>query len=140
KFRAVVIKGIGPSVPLLRHDGQKQSIRLSHRRILLMSLKLTIVIATGLLVSSCTLLAADSQKPAAKSEGAAVKTAEKDAAEDKGPRLTIVEPVKDFGTVAKGEKLDWAFQIKNTGTTDLQIISAKPGCGCTVADFDKVIK
>src|SRR6185503_11183384 len=60
--------------------------------------------------------------------------------ETKGPRLTLVEPLKDFGTVAKGEKLEWAFQVKNTGTTDLEIIAAKPTCGCTVADFDKVIK
>jgi len=59
---------------------------------------------------------------------------------EKAPRLTIVEPVKDYGTIPKGEKLDWSFAIKNTGDADLQIISAKPGCGCTVADFDKVIK
>jgi len=58
----------------------------------------------------------------------------------KGPRLTLVEPLKDFGTVAKGDKLEWAFQVKNTGTADLEIISAKPTCGCTVADFDKIIK
>jgi len=58
----------------------------------------------------------------------------------KGPRLTLLEPLKDFGTVAKGEKLEWSFQVKNTGTTDLEIIAAKPTCGCTVADFDKVIK
>lgn len=58
----------------------------------------------------------------------------------KGPRLTLVEPIKDFGTVAKGEKLDWAFVLKNTGTTDLEILAAKPTCGCTVADFDKMIK
>ena len=58
----------------------------------------------------------------------------------KGPRLTLVEPLKDFGTVAKGDKLEWAFLVKNTGTTDLEIIAAKPTCGCTVADFDKVIK
>ena len=58
----------------------------------------------------------------------------------KGPRLTLVEPLKDFGTVAKGEKLEWSFQVKNTGTSDLEIIAAKPTCGCTVADFDKVIK
>lgn len=58
----------------------------------------------------------------------------------KGPRLTIVEPLKDFGTVPKGQKLDWSFELKNTGTTDLEIIAAKPSCGCTVADFDKVIK
>ena len=66
--------------------------------------------------------------------------AKADAKAEKAPRLTIVEPVKDYGTVPKGDKLDWAFVVKNTGDSDLQIISAKPGCGCTVADFDKVIK
>jgi hypothetical protein len=58
----------------------------------------------------------------------------------KAPRLTLTEPIKDFGTVPKGEKLDWSFEIKNTGTTDLEILAAKPTCGCTVADFTKVIK
>ncbi|HVT45910.1 MAG TPA: DUF1573 domain-containing protein [Thermoanaerobaculia bacterium] len=58
----------------------------------------------------------------------------------KAPQLTIVEPLKDFGTVPKGDKLDFSFQIKNSGTADLQILSAQPACGCTVADFDKVIK
>jgi len=62
------------------------------------------------------------------------------AKEEKAPRLTIVEPVKEFGTVPKGEKLDWSFLVKNTGTSDLEIIAARPGCGCTVADFDKVVK
>ena len=66
--------------------------------------------------------------------------AEKAADSDKAPRLTIVEPVKDYGTVPKGEKLNWTFAIKNTGTSDLQIIAARPACGCTVADFDKVVK
>ena len=58
----------------------------------------------------------------------------------KAPRLTLAEPIKDFGTVPKGEVLDWSFEIRNTGTSDLEIISARPACGCTVADFDKVIK
>src|SRR6476646_5447700 len=60
--------------------------------------------------------------------------------EDAAPRLTIIEPVKEYGTVPKGEKLDWSFAVKNTGTSDLQIIAARPACGCTVADFDKVVK
>jgi len=60
--------------------------------------------------------------------------------EPKVPRLTLVEPLKDFGTVPKGEKLEWSFLVKNTGTADLEIIAAKPTCGCTVADFDKLIK
>ena len=56
------------------------------------------------------------------------------------PQLTLVEPIRDFGIVPKGQKLDWAFQVKNTGNADLVITSANPSCGCTVADFDKVIK
>lgn len=56
------------------------------------------------------------------------------------PKITLVEPTKDFGTVPKGQKLDWTFVIKNTGTADLEIKSANPTCGCTVADFDKLIK
>ncbi|HYC91907.1 MAG TPA: DUF1573 domain-containing protein [Thermoanaerobaculia bacterium] len=71
----------------------------------------------------------------------AQEKAEKGATDTaKAPRLTLVEPLKDFGTVPKGTKIDWAFEIKNTGTADLEIISAKPTCGCTVADYDKVIK
>ena len=84
--------------------------------------------ALAFLVSLGSLSAAENTK--AKTEEAA----------EKAPRLTIVEPVKDYGTVPKGDKLDWAFVVKNTGNADLQIISAKPGCGCTVADWDKVIK
>jgi hypothetical protein len=68
----------------------------------------------------------------------AQETASTDSA--KGPKLTLVEPVKDFGTVPKGQKLDWSFVVRNTGTSDLEILAAKPGCGCTVADFDKIIK
>jgi hypothetical protein len=100
-------------------------------------------LALALLVSTTSLFAADAAKPKVKkddSEPAAKAAATKAAAEEKAPRLTIVEPVKDFSVVPKGQKLDWSFVVKNTGNADLQIISAKPGCGCTVADFDKIIK
>ena len=63
-----------------------------------------------------------------------------DPNDENAPRVTVLEPVKDYGTIPKGDKLDWAFVVKNSGKSDLQIISATPGCGCTVADFDKVIK
>jgi hypothetical protein len=62
------------------------------------------------------------------------------AQETKGPRMTIVEPIRNVGIVAKGERIDWSFQIKNTGNEDLQITKVQPTCGCTVADYDKVIK
>jgi Protein of unknown function (DUF1573) len=78
---------------------------------------------------------------AAKADSKKTTEAKKEeAAAPKAPRLTLVDPVKDFGTVAKGEKLDWQFLVKNTGTADLEIIAARPACGCTVADFDKIIK
>jgi len=112
-----------------------------------MSSKRFLVVAMAALVS-VSALAADSQKQtkAKKDDAEAADKAAKASAateskdEEKAPRLTIVEPVKDYGTVPKGDKLEWSFLVKNTGDADLQIIAAKPGCGCTVADFDKVIK
>jgi hypothetical protein len=58
----------------------------------------------------------------------------------KAPHLTLTEPIKDLGTIPKGQKLNWSFEVKNTGTSDLKILDAKPLCGCTVADFTHVIK
>lgn len=99
-----------------------------------MTSKHTIVTAMALVAALSTAMFA--------AETAAQKPAEKAATTENAatPRLTIVEPLKDFGTVAKGEKIDWTFAIKNTGASDLHILSAQPGCGCTVAEFDKVIK
>jgi hypothetical protein len=105
-----------------------------------MSSKRILVITMAASVSLCASLsmAADSTKTSKSNSETASATAQ--ASDAKAPRLTLTEPVKDYGTVAKGEKLNWAFEVKNTGDSDLQIIAAKPGCGCTVADFDKVIK
>jgi hypothetical protein len=58
----------------------------------------------------------------------------------KKPKAAAVEPIKDVGNVAKGEKITNDFMIKNDGDADLQITNVQPACGCTVADFDKVIK
>lgn len=70
----------------------------------------------------------------------ATVAAAQDTASTAAPRLTMVDPMKDFGTVAKGSELSWEFTVKNTGKADLQILNVQPACGCTVADFDKVIK
>src|SRR5215218_3766232 len=99
-----------------------------HRRICCMSKRLfSMTLVLALMAMAPFAVAAD--KPA--TGKVATETA-------KAPRLTLVEPLKDFGTVPKGTKIDWSFEVKNTGTSDLEIISAKPTCGCTVADFDKV--
>ena len=90
-----------------------------------MSSKRSLVVAMAFLVALTASLA-----------GAQTKAKKATTAEEKAPRLTIVEPVHEYGEVAKGDKLDYSFVIKNTGNADLQIIAARPGCGCTVADFD----
>lgn len=111
-----------------------------------MSSKRFLVVAMAALFT-VSAFAADAPKPTTKAKKDDTEAAAKASAaaaeskdEEKAPRLTVVEPVKDYGTVPKGDKLDWSFVVKNTGDADLQIIAAKPGCGCTVADFDKVIK
>jgi hypothetical protein len=104
-----------------------------------MSKRLIVITLASMLIASLTMAAPAKKATSAKSEAKAA-AASTETAEEKAPRLTLTEPVKDYGTVPKGDKLDWAFEVKNTGNADLQIIAAKPGCGCTVADFDKVIK
>ena len=56
------------------------------------------------------------------------------------PRIEVIPETKDAGTVAKGQVIETTFLIKNSGASDLIISDARPGCGCTVASFDKVIK
>lgn len=55
------------------------------------------------------------------------------------PKAVAVEPIKDVGTVAKGEKIVHDFMIRNDGDAPLQITQVQPACGCTVAEFDKTI-
>ncbi|HKV06906.1 MAG TPA: DUF1573 domain-containing protein [Thermoanaerobaculia bacterium] len=55
------------------------------------------------------------------------------------PKAVVVEPIKDAGTVSKGDKISHDFLIKNEGDADLEIINVQPACGCTVAEFDKTI-
>jgi len=58
-----------------------------------------------------------------------------------GPRpvIEIAEKIKDFGTVPKGEKINAAFEVRNTGSVPLEITQVRPTCGCTVASFDHTV-
>ncbi len=72
------------------------------------------------------------------------------AAKDKGktapkaavaaPKIEITPETKEAGTVPKGQMIETTFVVKNGGGSDLVISDARPGCGCTVASFDKTIK
>src|SRR6185295_10789310 len=55
------------------------------------------------------------------------------------PKAVAVEPIKDVGVVATGEKIVNDFLIRNDGDAVLEITNVQPACGCTVAEFDKSI-
>ncbi len=57
-----------------------------------------------------------------------------------GPKIEVIPETRDAGTVAKGQMIEATFVVKNNGASDLVISDARPGCGCTVASFDKVVK
>lgn len=56
------------------------------------------------------------------------------------PKIEVEPLSRDMGTVAKGDRINVTFAVKNTGNADLVISDARPSCGCTVASFDRVIK
>ncbi|MFL9484134.1 DUF1573 domain-containing protein [Chitinophagaceae bacterium LWZ2-11] len=48
-----------------------------------------------------------------------------------------LDSIVNFGTINMGEKIQIKFRCKNTGDKPLIITNARPGCGCTVADYTK---
>src|SRR4051812_19203295 len=48
-----------------------------------------------------------------------------------------IDSVKNIGLVEAGAKTEIKFRFKNTGSKPLFIIAARPGCGCTIADYPK---
>ena len=56
-----------------------------------------------------------------------------------GPTTTMTfdELEYDYGTVTSGEKVQYAYKFKNTGSEPLIISNAKGSCGCTVPEWPK---
>jgi hypothetical protein len=48
-----------------------------------------------------------------------------------------VDSLKNIGNVNAGTQTQIKFRFKNVGTKPLFIIAARPGCGCTIADYPK---
>ncbi|OAB75701.1 DUF1573 domain-containing protein [Cochleicola gelatinilyticus] len=63
--------------------------------------------------------------------------ADRDANASKFPVMELEKTEHDFGTIAKGEAVEYNFQFKNTGDAPLVIVDAKSSCGCTVPEFTK---
>jgi hypothetical protein len=87
-------------------------------------------LALAALLAGTALSIAQEKPPAPPAKGSAVAA----------PKIEVVPETKDAGVVAKGQMIESTFVIKNNGASDLVISDARPGCGCTVASFDKLIK
>jgi hypothetical protein len=55
------------------------------------------------------------------------------------PSIFIPQVNWDLGTVVEQDHYEHTFSVENHGTADLAIDKVQPGCGCTAAEFDKVI-
>jgi len=99
-------------------------------------LRFACVAVTALLVAG---VSEAQQKAPAKAKPAGTDATKAKAAVA-APKIEVLPETKDAGIVAKGQVIETTFVVKNNGGSDLVISDARPGCGCTVASFDKVIK
>lgn len=98
--------------------------------------RFTCIALTALLVAGVSY---GQQKAAKPKAGGAADTKGKSAVVA-APKIEVSPETKDAGIVPKGQVIETTFMVKNNGGSDLVISDARPGCGCTVASFDKVIK
>ncbi|MFQ5654817.1 MAG: DUF1573 domain-containing protein, partial [Planctomycetota bacterium] len=55
------------------------------------------------------------------------------------PRIRILEPLHDWGTVVQGTEIRHVFRIENHGEAPLKIHKVKSSCGCATARFEEEI-
>ena len=63
--------------------------------------------------------------------------ADRDAEAAKFPVMKFEKTEFDFGTIAKGAKVEHEFKFTNTGDAPLVIVNATSSCGCTVPEYPK---
>jgi len=98
-----------------------------------------------LAVLLCLPGAAQAAKKKHKSNPAKAKAAAATVAKPPAPQptsqavLSLKETVYDSGVVMEGPPIEHVFEVQNPGKEALVIDSVRPGCGCTVARFDRTI-
>jgi hypothetical protein len=48
--------------------------------------------------------------------------------------VQLIDSAYDFGTITEGEKVEYSYRFKNTGTNPLIIFNTSASCGCTVPE------
>ncbi len=57
----------------------------------------------------------------------------------KAPKIEFKETTFNFGTINQGERVDYTFELKNSGKSDLIIHKTKAACGCTIVNPSKKV-
>ncbi len=55
----------------------------------------------------------------------------------KSPVMTFESREHDFGLINGTDKVEYTFNFKNTGSSDLLISNAVGSCGCTIPEYPK---
>ncbi|MGD1048377.1 MAG: DUF1573 domain-containing protein [Candidatus Krumholzibacteriaceae bacterium] len=63
----------------------------------------------------------------------------KTAPPGKGPKAVIDVTSIQVGDVLESQDIEYTFKVRNEGDAELQILNVHPGCGCSVADYDKTV-
>ena len=58
----------------------------------------------------------------------------KDEALKNATTVQLIDSAFDFGTITEGEKVEYNYRFKNTGTNPLIIFTTSASCGCTVPE------
>jgi Protein of unknown function (DUF1573) len=81
------------------------------------------------LLATLILLSCDVRRKDKIADDVAVQTAQ--ALKD-STTVQIIDSAYNFGKVTDGEKVEYSYRFKNTGTKPLVIVNASASCGCTV--------
>ena len=65
------------------------------------------------------------------------QSTEADAEVQTGPTITFEEKSHNFGEINQGEKVQYDFVYKNTGSEPLIISNVRTSCGCTAPNWSK---
>ena len=82
-----------------------------------------------LLLVSASLVSCDVKR---KDKNALDADVQKVLASKDSTTVQIIDSSYNFGKVADGEKVEYSYRFRNTGTKPLVVVQATASCGCTV--------
>ena len=54
-----------------------------------------------------------------------------------GPKIFFAEKSYDFGDIVQGERVEYVFELENTGNEPLILTDVKTTCGCTAPEWPR---